>query len=156
MSTVAAPPRPPPASPPTRHASCVVVGEKGVLILGRAGAGKSTLALELIAAATAAGGFARLVADDRVALAARGGRLVARPAAMLRGLVEMRGIGIERLAFATGAVVRLVVSLDAEGERLPEERDIMTRIEGVEVAFLAAGRMDHARAGKILHRLGSI
>ena len=48
-------------------------------LIGKTGTGKSTLALALIALASQAGRFARLVADDRVELVAKGGRLLARP-----------------------------------------------------------------------------
>ena len=60
------------------HASVVVIGEAGVLISGPSGSGKSSLALALIAAAEGAGFFARLVGDDRIAIACKGTRLIAR------------------------------------------------------------------------------
>ena len=75
------------------HASTIAIGEAGVLIRGKSGAGKSVLALALITLAKQEGLFARLVADDRTALSARGGRLLARPVAPLEGLVERRGFG---------------------------------------------------------------
>lgn len=73
------------------HATAIAIGEAGILIRGASGSGKSVLALALIALAAQGGRFARLVADDRVELAARGGRLVARPVAPLEGIVERRG-----------------------------------------------------------------
>ena len=42
--------------------------------------------------------FARLVGDDRVHRRAAGGRLLVRPAPALAGLIEVRGLGIRRLA----------------------------------------------------------
>jgi HPr kinase/phosphorylase len=106
---------------PTVHASAVLVGARAVLIRGPAGAGKSRLALGLIQ--TADCGlltFARLVGDDRVELAACHGRLLARPAPALAGLIEVRGLGIRRVDYEPVAVVGLVVDLAvAEAERLP-------------------------------------
>ena len=62
--------------PATIHASAVLAGARAVLIRGPAGAGKSRLALALIEAAQSGLlPFARLVADDRVELQARHGRL---------------------------------------------------------------------------------
>ena len=61
---------------PTVHATAIVIGETGVLIRGRSGSGKSSLALALVARVRLAGGFAAFVADDRVALAPAGGRSV--------------------------------------------------------------------------------
>src|SRR4029077_15340497 len=88
------------ASPPaTVHASAVLVGPRAVLIRGPSGSGKSRLALELIEMArTGSLPFARLVADDRVHLEAAHGRLLARPAEALAGLIEVRGGGLLRLA----------------------------------------------------------
>lgn len=103
------------------HASCVLIGEGAILIRGASGAGKSTLALALIEAAGRAGAFARLVGDDRIALATRGGRLVARGSPAIVGRVEVRGLGILPVAFEAVGVVRLVVDLlDGEAVRLPE------------------------------------
>ena len=62
------------SEPSNVYASAVLVGERGVLIRGAAGSGKSSLALALIAADPAA---TRLVADDRAVLEAAGGRLLA-------------------------------------------------------------------------------
>ena len=45
------------------HGSAVILGDRGVLIRGRAGAGKTTLALSLVETCRATGGFARLVSD---------------------------------------------------------------------------------------------
>src|SRR5262245_60264340 len=101
----------PPA--PTIHASAVLAGARAILIRGPAGSGKSRLALNLIQAAS--NGkliFARLVADDRVHLEATHDRLIARPPAALAGLLEVRGLGIQRLPYEPMAVVSWVVDLD--------------------------------------------
>jgi serine kinase of HPr protein (carbohydrate metabolism regulator) len=107
---------------PTVHASAVLVGARAVLIRGAAGAGKSRLALALIAAAqTGLLRFARLVGDDRVHLEARHGRLLVRPAEKLAGLIELRGLGLRRLEHEPVAVVGWVVDLAAsDAERMPE------------------------------------
>ena len=62
--------------------------------------------------------------------------MLVRPPAALAGLIEVRGVGIVRLAHEAGAVVGLVVDLDAaDAERLPERQD--AKIEGVAVPRLA-------------------
>jgi HPr kinase/phosphorylase len=118
---------------PTVHANAVLVGADGVLIRGRPGSGKSALTRALVATATAEGRFARLVADDRVALAVCHGRLVARPPASLAGLAERRGRGLEATAHEGAAVVRLVVDLVVaeETERMPASEALRTEILGV-------------------------
>jgi HPr kinase/phosphorylase len=127
------------ATRPTVHASAVLVGARAVLIRGPSGAGKSRLALELIAAArTGLLPFARLVGDDRVHLEAAGGRLLARPAEALAGLIEVRGAGPLHLAYEASAVVGFVVDLAAaDASRLPDATERKAEIEGVWLPRLA-------------------
>ena len=125
----------------TIHASAVLAGAHAILIRGPSGAGKSRLVLEFIQAPAAhCGGallFTRLVADDRVDVAAVHGRLLARPAPALAGLLEVRGIGIIRLPHEPVAVVSLVVDLDG-GERMPDTAASRTCIEGIWLPRVAA------------------
>lgn len=71
------------------HASCVALGKKGILLLGDSGAGKSDLSLRLIQNKKA-----RLVADDRVELEAKEGKIFASSPENIKGLLEVRGVGI--------------------------------------------------------------
>lgn len=120
------------------HASCVAVGETGVLIRGPSGAGKSTLAFALILAGrTGAIPPATLVADDRVNVAVRDGRLVAGAPDAIAGLIEVRGLGIRRLPHLAEAVIGLVIDLAApDGARLPQPEALRTEIDGVIVPRL--------------------
>jgi len=84
-----------------------------VLLRGPSGAGKSDLALRLI------DDGAELVADDRVALVSNAGFLTASAPPALRGLMEVRGLGVFRLPYRTSVQVSLVADLvDDEGESL--------------------------------------
>lgn len=115
------------ASETACHATCLLLGEDGVLLRGPAGAGKSTLCLECLDRADAVGGHARLVGDDRVRLSRRNGRIIARPHPALEGLIEIRGLGIRRLASSARAVVvRLVVDLVEARARMPDEPETAT------------------------------
>src|SRR5262245_6419155 len=106
---------------PSIHASCVLVGAGAILVRGPSGAGKSRLVNELLQAADRGDlPFARLVADDRTLLEAAHGRLLARPAPPLAGLMEVRQIGIRPMPSEAVAVVRLVVDFDDQARRLPE------------------------------------
>lgn len=105
------------------HATCVALRHgrrwRALLLRGPSGAGKSDVALRLIEA----GG--RLVADDQTHLAKLGNGLVATPPASLAGLIEVRGMGIVRLArsqLLARAPLALLVDLVPAGqvERLPE------------------------------------
>lgn len=141
---------------PTVHANCVVVGEAGVLIRGPSGAGKSSLSEALIDAARARGSFARLVADDRVRLAAHGGRLVARVPEPIAGLIERRGIGIGPAAHIGAAVVRMVADLEDEPERMPEPGERFARLEGVLVARVRIDRRAADAPAFILRSLAAL
>ena len=92
------------------HGTCVARDNAGVLILGPPGAGKSDLALRLLAK-----GFI-LVADDQVDIA--GGR--ATPPDALAGLLEVRGLGIVRLPYLSGIELKLVIALTDRSERMPD------------------------------------
>jgi HPr kinase/phosphorylase len=106
-------------APGLRHASCVALGEAGILILGRSGSGKSSLALELIALG------AKLVADDQVELYAEDTGCHARAPLVLQGLLEARKVGLIKVDFTEQALVRLVIDLDQEEQdRLPPRRVI--------------------------------
>ncbi len=96
------------------HATCVSFGAQGVLLLGGSGAGKSDLALRLIAR------NATLVADDRCDLSVDDGVLTARAPETIAGLLEVRGIGIIDLPYAAGAAIVLVADLSAPVVRMPE------------------------------------
>ncbi|MGX5773775.1 HPr kinase/phosphorylase [Methylorubrum zatmanii] len=122
----------------TVHASCVLLGEAGVLIRGPSGSGKSALCLSLLDRFFLEERHARLVGDDRIRLERHHGRLVARPHPSLAGLIEIRGLGIRRLAaHASAAVLRLVVDLVAEAERLPAEAGATAALLGVALPRLA-------------------
>lgn len=95
------------------HASCVALGTQGVLLIGPSGAGKSDLALRLIE------GGAKLVADDRTLLFTRSGALHAKAPASIKGLLEIRGVGIVKLPVRASIRIALVVRLGREGVRLP-------------------------------------
>ena len=129
------------------HASCVRVGEHGVLIRGASGDGKSQLALALILAGRS-GLIAPtlLVADDRVMLERRGERqsaggerLVAFTPPQLAGLIEVRGVGIRRLPYAVEATITLVVDLGApDAARMPSAESLSVEIDGLVLSRLPA------------------
>lgn len=97
------------------HATCVAIDGRGVLLLGPSGSGKSDLALRLI------DGGAKLVADDQVAVVANGRSIIASAPDQIRGLLEVRGLGIVMLEAAPTAILSLVVELVTPDllERLP-------------------------------------
>jgi serine kinase of HPr protein (carbohydrate metabolism regulator) len=119
------------------HATAVAIAEAGIMIRGASGAGKSSLALALIAGAKGAGLFARLVGDDRIQLQRRGGRLIASGHPRIEGQIERRGEAILRIPVLTAAVVRLLIDLVPAREgppRYPEDGRAL--LDGVELEHL--------------------
>lgn len=106
------------------HATAVLLGDRGVLITGRPGAGKTTLALSLIEYFRRAGRFSQLMCDDQVVLSAQSGRVVCRAPQSIAGLVEIRGLGPRPLAHEAEMVADLLVRLIPNGsaERFPDEK----------------------------------
>jgi serine kinase of HPr protein (carbohydrate metabolism regulator) len=101
------------------HASCIALGEEGVIILGTSGAGKSDLALRLVDEG------AGLVSDDYVALEEHGNEVSASPPPTIEGLIEVRGLGLINVPFVQQTIVHLVVELvDRDAvPRLPDPDD---------------------------------
>ena len=122
----------------TLHASCVVVGEAGLVIRGASGSGKSSLARQILREGERGGLFARLVCDDRVRLESRNGRVVASPVAAIAGRIEVRGIGLVTVPFERAAIVRWVVDLSEDPPRLPEPTEATVPLCGVAVPHLQA------------------
>ncbi len=124
-----------PVDTPSVHASAVLIGQEAVLIRGPSGSGKSRLAFELILAGRSGQiPAAVLIGDDRIHLEARQGRLWARPAPRLKGLIEIRGLGIRRCDFVSEAPVGWVVDLNAaDGARLPAPESLTTTLSGIEL-----------------------
>lgn len=121
------------------HATAVVYGEHGILILGASGAGKSALALGLLSRAKMAGQFGALVGDDRIGVRATGGRLVASGAPHMAGLIERRAAGVQAAPSEPAAVIRLAVQLSNPKESWPRwpAEAAEAQIEGVSVPRLA-------------------
>lgn len=101
---------------------------RAVLVRGPSGAGKSLLCAFLISRG------AHLIADDRVILEASHGRLIARPAPNLAGLLELRGRGLVRLSYESAGVVGLVATIEELPERMPEEDALRFDLLGIAVA----------------------
>lgn len=93
------------------HGTALIIGDRGVLIIGASGSGKSSLALALIDRFAAAGRFARLVGDDQLLVTGFDGRLVVRTPPAIAGLVEVFGLGPATIRFEPQAVIDFVVRL---------------------------------------------
>jgi HPr kinase/phosphorylase len=128
----------------SEHATAVLAGPRAILIRGPSGAGKSKLAWDLLAAAREGKlHFARLVADDRVALSALNGRLIAAAPKTIEGKIELRGAGVHSVPFERFAAVGLVVDLAAvDAERVPAPESLRCEILGVRLPRIPVAKGD--------------
>jgi hypothetical protein len=124
------------------HATSVMIDGRVLLLAGRAGRGKSDLALRLIDRG------ALLVSDDYTELACRDGILYARPPSTIAGKIEIRGVGISETAFADEGAVGLMLNLDGIPARLPEEKLPTTLLCGVAIPTLAFSAFEISAAIK--------
>lgn len=105
------------------HACLLEIYGIGVLLLGESGIGKSEISLELIRKGH------RLIADDRVNISDVRGHLIGTCPESIRGMMEVRGIGIinvSRLfgvnALADRSEIKLVIDLVPFKKEEPMER----------------------------------
>ena len=131
------------------HATLIECEGRGVLIRGSGGLGKSDLALRLIERKNA-----RLVADDVVWLALENGKIFGSAPEILKGLLEVRGIGIVKYPYAEKVQVQLVVDLlktAEEVERMP--KNAHENILGVEIAKIDLYAKESSAPEKVLLKL---
>ena len=105
------------------HACLLQIYGTGVLLLGESGIGKSEISLELIKKGH------RLIADDRVDIADVRGKLIGTCPESIRGMMEVRGIGIIDVGRMFGinslgekSTIKLVINLVAFNKEEPLER----------------------------------
>lgn len=127
----------------TLHASCVAIDNRGVLLTGASGAGKSDLALRLIDRG------ASLVGDDGVMIEASNGRLLASPGRNIEGQMEVRGLGILAFPWVSRVPLALVVALDQEVLRMPDELLPVRVFEGLTLPLIALNPFEASAAIKV-------
>ena len=131
------------------HASFVLWRNKGILFRGKSGSGKSELALKFLENKNAV-----LVADDVVELKVRQNKLWGSSPQNIRGLLEIRNVGISRYEYAEEAAVSLLVNLlpaKENLERLPKNKT--ENILGVEIPAIDLYAEDTTILEKIIVKL---
>ena len=117
------------------HATCVDINGSGVLIVGRSGSGKSSLAINLIALGST------LVADDQCEIVKKNNKLSVFKPTSLPSSIEIRGVGLVSVPMVVETSLDWVVNMDeAETERMPDLR--FTEIGGYRVPTVFGKNMD--------------
>ena len=98
------------------YGTCISLDGAGVLLSGEPGAGKSDVALRLLQLG------AKLVADDQVRVEVISRRLWVTPPDSIRGLLEVRGVGIVKVKAIDRTCLQLAINLVPREfvPRLPE------------------------------------
>jgi HPr kinase/phosphorylase len=125
------------------HATTVAIGGRAILLRGPSGAGKSDLGLRLIDAG------AVLIADDQSELWREGDAILVRAPATIAGLIEIRGVGIIRLAALAQAPLALIADLAPPEslERLPLPRT--EAVLGRAIPVVAVAPFEASTAAKL-------
>lgn len=113
------------------HGTAIVVGDMGLLFVGPAGSGKSSLALQTLFSARLAGHFSALVSDDQIFVEAVNGEVRAVAPTAISGMIELRGSGIGHVKSVPKARLDYAIRLvEVHSEnRIPEENQYW-RAEG--------------------------
>jgi HPr kinase/phosphorylase len=120
------------------HGTCVALGDRAALLRGDSGSGKSDLALRFLALPGDSAGRPSLVADDQVLVEAQDGAVTVSAPEMLAGLIEVRGLGIQKMPSIARARLVLVCDLVAADRvpRMPPDPWNLTTLAGVDIPSL--------------------
>ena len=131
------------------HSTSVVIDDNGVLILGDSGSGKSDLALRLIDSG------ATLISDDISICRKSSNNIYLHCPPEIKGLLEVREIGIITVPFVERIKLRLVVNLKSNNnERFP--KDSSFRILGIKIPLINIEGKNSSAVAKIKVKLNEI
>ena len=131
------------------HSTSVVIDDNGVLILGDSGSGKSDLALRLIDSG------ATLISDDISICRKNSNNIYLYCPPEIKGLLEVREIGIITVPFVERIKLRLVVNLKRNNnERFP--KDSFFRILGIKIPIINIEGKNSSAVAKIKVKLNEI
>ena len=138
------------------HATAIAVGRRGVLLRGPSGSGKSDLALRALALGPSSllQDQVKLIADDQVILTREPGALIATAPAATRGRLEVRGVGILKVAAAAQCEIVLVADLVREGpiERFPDPWQVI-HLLGYDVPLMRLLPFEDSAPAKLIAAL---
>lgn len=131
------------------YATSVAINNSGVLIIGKSGSGKSDLALRLINNKNAI-----LVSDDRTDIYVKDNKLYASAPEVIKGLMEIRGVGIVRLDYTPIAEVKLVINLVDDIKKIERmSKDKFYEKYGVKIPLIDLYAFEVSAVDKVVIKL---
>jgi serine kinase of HPr protein (carbohydrate metabolism regulator) len=133
------------------HATCVEWEDKGILIIGDSGAGKSDLAIRLMEK------DAFLISDDQTKLLKRKNEILGQTAPNIEGKIELRGVGIIDVDYKKETAIKLILELVKSRKEVPR----MPKLEfsdffGIKVAKFRLYPFDDSTLIKIKYMLKNL
>lgn len=135
-------------TPITLHGTSIEIQRKAILLLGKPGIGKSSLALQLIDRG------ARLVADDQTCLTLEKGQVYASCPDLLKGLLEVRGVGICPFPSQNKSPLNLVVEICEHNEILRLPDPAFVQYHNIPIPSLKLAKYDPLGAIKVELKMG--
>ncbi len=132
------------------HACVVQIEDRGILIDGTSGSGKTSTALRLLEHAKLTGRTAHLIGDDQVFLEPQNSDLTASVPEAIAGKIEIRGFGISDHAYIEKSHIHLIARIveDEKIDRMPDDHSI--EIEGISLPLLYLPRKHEELAMRII------
>ena len=133
-----------------QHCSVVEINQRGILIVGLSGTGKTSLALGLLERAEKRGLSSSLICDDQAILSSDGKSLVANAPKAIAGKIELRGFGVIEHPYKQSAQINLVAEIceDDAIERMPGQNHI--NLCDIALPHLRVPRQHEALASRII------
>lgn len=129
------------------HGTSVAIENNGILITGESGTGKSDLALRLIDSG------ATLIADDITICVLTKKEILLYPDEQIKGIIEIRGIGLIRVQYIEGIKLKLIVDLNKKKlHRFPVREDKKT-ILGVKTPVVFLSGNEASAVAKVKFKL---
>ncbi len=141
--------------PVLQHGTLLAIGDKGVLLKGPSGSGKSDLALRTIMTVIPKHfdlSQPILVADDQVKIIMNENLIWGEAPDNLKGLIEVRHLGIQKVPFQAITRINLVVELNnlSQIERLPHLNNTIELISGHPLPLITLDPFELSAINKLL------
>jgi len=129
----------------TIYGNCVDINGSGIILLGKSGSGKSDITYRLIN-----NHGAKLVSDDHIVIEKNDNHLIAKSVESIKGLIEVRNIGIIKTDYVEKTNIKLVVELDIDDEltRMPE--DDFIEVNGIKIKKIKLNPFEQSTELKIV------